>query len=80
MTELGKHAPHFAILAFGEHHFQDGGLSFLADHSNITGSDLPLGQPDPFHQLVEHLARRGARDDDPVELLDAEARMGELVG
>jgi hypothetical protein len=80
VAELGEHPPDFAILPLGEDHFQDGRLAPLADRPDALGPDLPLGEPDPLHQLVEDIPGRRAGDDHSIELLDAVAGVSQLVG
>jgi hypothetical protein len=80
VTELGEHSADLAILAFRENHLQDRRFSPLADDADSLGSNLALGEPDSFRELVENLFRGVPRHDNLVDLLDAEFRMRELVG
>ena len=80
VAELGEHPADLAILAFGEHHFEDAGLSLLADDPHSLGPDLAFGQPDSLGELIKDLAVGETGDDHSVDLLDAKLGMGELVG
>lgn len=80
VPELRQHPAHFAILPLGEDHFENGRFPLLTDHADAPGPDLAFRQPDAVDQLVEHLAFGGSGHDHPVQLLDAELGVGQLIG
>ena len=80
VAEPGHHPADLAVLPLGEDHLHDARLPFATDHLHALGANLPLGEPDPLRELVKHLARRLASDDDPVDLFDPEPGMSQSIG
>ena len=80
MAHFREHPANLAVFPFGQHHFHDARLAFTSDEPHALGAHLALCQPDSFGELVEDLVPRLAGNDDPIDLLDAELRMRQLVG
>jgi len=80
VPELRQHTAHFAVLPLRQHHLENRRLPFLADDSNALRLDLPFGEPNPFRQLVEDFTRGSPRNHRPVQLLNPELGMRQLVG
>ena len=80
MAKLGPHPAHFAVLAFGQHHFHLGGVSGVPHHANAAGAGFAVGQPNPFHELGDHVGRGVTGHHGLVHLLYAELGVGQLVG
>jgi hypothetical protein len=80
VAELGQHPADFAILPLSQDQFEDSRVAPGADRPDALGPDLPFGQPDAFDELVEDFPGGRAGYHDPVQLFDAVAGVGQLVG
>jgi hypothetical protein len=80
VAELGQHAADLAVLAFGEDHFEDGGLALLAGDADLAGAGLAFSQPDALGEVAEGSVVGGAGDEGAIELFDAVSGVGEAVG